>query len=148
MRKSIPIILAVLCLFGFGCEAPKQSAKARPAKGGLDEPPLISLVQLIANPQDYHGKEVIVMGYLNLMLEGKIPFPFEGNAIYLHEDDWKHAVAKNGLALEITSDFAKKQSWVDGKYVILRGRFNANNKGKGGHWSGTIENVSNISYRR
>jgi len=41
-------------------------------------------VPLIANPKDYHGKIVRVIGFVRL--------EFEGNAIYLHQGDYKHSL--------------------------------------------------------
>jgi hypothetical protein len=56
----------------------------------------VSIVQLIATPEKYDGKVVQVMGFLRL--------EFEGNAIYLHEDDYTHAIYKNGLMIVINSN--------------------------------------------
>jgi hypothetical protein len=100
------------------------------------EPLEVSLVQLIANPKDYDGKIVQVVGFVNL--------EFEGNAIYLHQDDYKHAIGKNGLWLDITDDIRKKQADFDQKYVLLVGTFNAKRTGHMGLFSGCIEKISHF----
>ncbi len=41
----------------------------------------ISLINLIATPERYHGKWVRVQGVAN--------FEFEGNALFLHKEDYK-----------------------------------------------------------
>lgn len=98
------------------------------------EPLALSLVQLIANPQDYDGKLVRVIGFVRL--------EFEGNAIYLHQDDYKHVITKNGLWLDASGDIVQKREEFDQKYVLLEGVFNAKNTGHMGLWSGSIQKIS------
>ena len=85
------------------------------------EPLAVSLVQLIANPKDYDGKLVRVIGFVKL--------EFEGNAIYLHQDDYKHNITKNGLWIDVSDDIFKKQEEFDQKYVLVEGTFNAKKTG-------------------
>jgi len=84
----------------------------------------VSLIQLIANPKDYDGKIVRVTGFLSLETEG--------NAIWLHQDDYRYAVCKNGLWIDVTDEIVKKATEFDQKYVILQGTFNAKAKRGGG----------------
>ena len=98
------------------------------------EPLSVSLIQLIANPKDYDGKVVRVIGFVKL--------EFEGNAIYLHQDDYKHNITKNGLWIDVTDDIRKKQKDYDQKYVLLEGTFNAKETGHMGLWSGSIQKIS------
>src|SRR3954463_11374207 len=104
------------------------------------EPLDLSLVQLIANPKDYDGKIVRVIGFVRL--------EFEGNAIYLHQDDYKHSIAKNGLWIDVTDDIRKKQKDYDQKYVLLEGTFNAKDTGHMGLWSGSIEKITRFQVWR
>jgi hypothetical protein len=94
----------------------------------------VSLVQLIANPKEHDGKVVRVIGYVRL--------EFEGNAIYLHEDDDKHAIHRNGLWLSITDDIRKNAKEFDKKYILVEGTFDATMKGHMGLWSGSIGKIS------
>jgi hypothetical protein len=97
------------------------------------EPLSVSLIQLIANPEDYDGKVVRVIGFVKL--------EFEGNAIYLHQDDYKHSITRNGLWLDVTDDVRKKQKDYDQKYVLLEGTFSAKERGHMGLWSGSIQKL-------
>jgi hypothetical protein len=98
------------------------------------EPLDVSLVQLIANPKNFHSKVVRVMGFVRL--------EFEGNAIYLHQDDYKHGIGKNGLWIDVTDDIRKKKADFDQKYVLLEGTFSAKETGHMGLWSGSIQKIS------
>ena len=101
---------------------------------GAAEPISVSLVQLIANPKDYDGKIVRVIGFVKL--------EFEGDAIYLHQDDYKHNIHKNGLWIDVTDDIRKKRAGLDQKYVLIEGTFNAKMRGHMGLWSGSIQKIS------
>ena len=78
------------------------------------EPLDVSLVQLIANPKDYHGKIVRAIGFVRL--------EFEGNAIYLHQEDYKHGITKNGLWIDVTDEVRKAQARILTRYHIPRDR--------------------------
>jgi len=118
--RTVFSLLALLCWF-----APVLAAA---------EPLDVSLVQLIANPKDYDGKIVRVIGFVKL--------EFEGNAIYLHQDDYKYGISKNGLWIDVTEEIRKRSTEFDQKYVMLEGMFNAKWKGHMGHWSGSIQKIS------
>jgi len=98
------------------------------------EPLHVSLVQLIANPMEYDGKAVLVVGFVRL--------EFEGNAIYLHQDDYKHRITKNGLWIDVSNDIRKSQNDYDQKYVLLAGTFNAKQTGHMELWSGSIQKIT------
>jgi hypothetical protein len=49
----------------------------------------VSLVQLIANPSVYQGKLVRVIGFCQL--------EFEGDALFLHREDFEQGLTKNAL---------------------------------------------------
>ena len=82
------------------------------------EPLDVSLVRLIANPKDYDGKVVRVIGFMRL--------EFEVDGIYLHQDDYKHSIYKNGLWIDAGEDMHKRKAELDQKYVLVEGTFNAN----------------------
>jgi hypothetical protein len=63
---------------------------------------------------------------------GFVSLEFEGNAIYLHQDDYKHRISKNGLCIDVTDDIRKKKADFDQKYVLLVGTFNAKETGHTG----------------
>jgi len=98
------------------------------------------LVELIARPETYDGKRVRVIGFVN--------FEFEGNAIYLSADDWKHGVGRNSLWIDppqgFESDSGPTARQPNRRYVIVEGTFNAKNRGHMGMHSGAIENVTRL----
>ncbi len=100
------------------------------------EPVDVSLIQLIANPKEYDGKFVRAIGFVRL--------EFEGNAIYLHQEDDKFGIYKNGLWIEVTDDIHKRHNEFDRKYVLLEGTFNAKMKGHMGLFSGSIQKIKRI----
>lgn len=46
----------------------------------------VSVIQLISTPELFNGKDVRVIGFLHL--------EFEGDAVYVHRDDFDHAIEK------------------------------------------------------
>jgi hypothetical protein len=98
------------------------------------EPVDVSLVQLIANPKDHDGQIVRVIGFVRL--------EFEGNAIYLHQEDYKHGVSKNGLWIDVSDDIRKRRAEYDRKYVLIEGTFSAKDKGHMDMFSGSIQKIS------
>jgi hypothetical protein len=98
------------------------------------EPLDVSLVRLIANSKQYHGKVVRAIGFLRL--------EFEGNSIYLHQDDYELGITKNGLWIDANSDMQKKRVEFDLKYVLIEGTFNAKETGHMGLWSGSIQKIT------
>ena len=101
----------------------------------LDVQENVSLVKLIANPEKYNGKRIQVIGYLHL--------EFEGNAIYLHEEDFKHSMSENSFWVNFSNNLTKKQdiNKFNDKYVIVIGTFKANEKGHLGMFGGTLDNI-------
>ncbi len=51
----------------------------------------LSLIRLIAAPEKYNGKYVRVHGYMHL--------EFEGDKLYLHQEDFKHQLCYNAVRL-------------------------------------------------
>ncbi len=95
----------------------------------------VSLVKLIATPEKYDGKRIQVIGYLHLQ--------FEGDAIYLHKEDYKNSILENSFWVNFSNKLTKK---IDPKkfsdnYVIIIGTFNSNEKGHMGMFSGTFDNI-------
>lgn len=100
------------------------------------EPIGLSLIQLIANPEKYHGKSVRVVGFVHL--------EFEGNAIYLHKEDFDRFLPRNALWLSITDEIDKQADTYNNKYVLVEGTFNAENMGHLGMCSGSIEKIKRL----
>jgi hypothetical protein len=97
------------------------------------------VIQLIATPERFDGKRVRVIGFLKL--------EFEGNALYVHREDYDQAIAKNALWIDTTPQktgstpaFASKD--LSDQYVIVEGVFDAKNTGHMGSFSGAIKQIS------
>ncbi len=95
----------------------------------------VSLIQLIATPERYHDKFVQVIGYMNL--------EFEGNAIYLHKEDFTQGLTKNSLWVELSESIRKQKDLknYNEQYVIVIGTFDMNSKGHLGLFSGEIRDI-------
>jgi len=92
----------------------------------------VSMIQLIAAPAKFDGKRVRVIGFLH--------FEFEGDAIYLHREDFRNHVLKNGLWASV----AEGVSCVHAKdaYSLVDGTFHAGDMGHMDLWSGAITNIT------
>jgi hypothetical protein len=110
-----------------------QAAPA--ARAPLD----ISLIELIANPARFDGKQVRVTGYLVR--------EFEGDAVYLHRDDYDHGIRRNGLWLTFSKDGADLRCKTL-RYAFVQGKFVAKNRGHLGLWSGAIEGIASCGVSR
>lgn len=132
----LPILLLAISLSACG-QTKKDSVDETEMKPYqlLDIQENVSLVKLIANPEKYDGKRIQVIGYLHL--------EFEGNAIYLHGEDYKHGLSENSFWVEFSSKLTKKRDLnkFNDKFVIIIGTFKANEKGHMGMFGGTLDNI-------
>jgi hypothetical protein len=108
--------------------APVSRAQNNPIRNS------VSIVQLIATPEKYDHKVVLVMGFLRL--------EFEGDAIYLHEDDYRHGIRKNGLMVVRNAKIDAMADKLNLQYVVIEGTFDAHDHGNMGLNSGTITNIT------
>lgn len=95
----------------------------------------VSMVQLLATPEKYDGKLVRVIGVGNL--------EFEGNYISLSKEDHMYG-AGNSIWIElgekaISYDEAKE---YNGKYVIVEGFFDKDDRGHFDMFCGSIKDIS------
>jgi hypothetical protein len=95
-------------------------------------PETVSLLRLIADPTTFDGKAVRVVGFTHL--------EFEGDALYLHREDFEYALVTNSLALEVPTDPAFKA--LSDRYVIVEGIFKAPSPGYIHNRSGSIRMLS------
>jgi len=93
-----------------------------------------SLIKLIASPEKYKGKDIQVIGYLHL--------EFEGNALYLHKEDYENGLHENAFWVSFSKNISKRDlTTYNDKYVIIIGTFHAKDKGHMGLFAGTIGNI-------
>jgi hypothetical protein len=81
-----------------------------------EAPEDVSIIQLIATPGRYDGKLVRTIGFLRL--------EFEGDYLYLHQEDFKHAIMSNRVWVDIPENF-KNRGKLSMNYVIIEGVFGA-----------------------
>ena len=102
----------------------------------------VSLVRLIAHPEIYHGKTVVVCGIGN--------FEFEGTAIYLNTEAYKYCNYKSSVWLNFAEKFVDenidKLNELKGKYVRVKGVFDAEKLGHFASCSGSIDVISYDKY--
>lgn len=96
----------------------------------------VSIVNLIAAPSDFDGKRVRVVGFLAL--------EFEGTALYLHEEDCRRRITRNGVWLALPRQVPEAHLELRGRYVLVEGTFSAGRKGHGGMASGSIGEITRL----
>ena len=95
------------------------------------------MIRVLANPQEFDGKRIAVVGFLGLHKDG--------NILYLHREDEEIALYKNGLTVDFNSPLtADDIARMNMHYVYLGGVFDAQNQGTGLGSSGTITNAVNV----
>lgn len=96
----------------------------------------VSIVNLIAAPDRFHGRQVRAIGFCSL--------EFEGTALYLHRQDDEIGIAKNGVWIDVGWPPSSEYMKVKSKYAIIEGVFNAHRRGHFGAYAGSIENVTRL----
>ena len=75
----------------------------------------MSLVQLLATPEKYEGKQIRVIGFL--------VFGFEGDSLWLHREDYENGIDGNGVRVERTQEMARALDKLNRNYVEIVGLF-------------------------
>lgn len=118
----------------FAQESGTEKQAFRAPVGAFD----VSLVKLIATPEEYHGKTVRVIGYLNLK--------FEGDAIFLHREDFENGLTRNGFWVDVPQGdgYQKMRKSHSRKYVMMVGTFDMNSRGHFGLFAGGFKNITRL----
>ncbi len=95
----------------------------------------VSLIQLIASPAEYEGKRVAVAGFCNLA--------FEGNALYLHEEDFRKMLRVNAVRLDLPTPIPSAYQKAHWKYAMVEGVFSAPRPGAPGY-RGRIHSITRL----
>jgi hypothetical protein len=98
------------------------------------DPEVVSLIRLIAAPQQYDGKRVVVIGVPRI--------DFESYGLYLHKEDFDQGLTKNALWIVVPN--GKDDEWkaLEGQYVLVDGTFSVQNTGHMGMYSGAIGKIT------
>lgn len=88
-----------------------------PLRPQKDAPLGVSLIQLIANPEKFERKSVIVKGYL-VITHGESAF--QNAFLYFHQEDAENLLG-NGLLVTLPDRMLRDEERIDRMYVILTG---------------------------
>jgi len=91
------------------------------------------MVSLLGSQGKYNGKRIRTEGFL--LLE------FEGNALYLHEEDYRYALHGNAYYLDLTKAQEQQFRSLNLKYVLLEGTVFSQD---GGMYAGSITGVTRL----
>lgn len=129
MKKITTIVFTTL--FFIGCKPVQDNMASEKAES-------VSLIAVIANPEKFHKKTIIVEGYF--IMES------EGDAIYVSKDDCTNALYKNAIFLFTNANDLKEMGIKKPYrgYIRLEGVFNKDIKGSYDFYSGTFEKVISV----
>src|SRR6187551_385077 len=99
----------------------------------MTQPAPDSVLALIANPDQFDGKAVRVLGY--------VVSEFETWGIFESQSDFRNGASKAAIWLE-TYDTPYAQ--VNDAYAVVEGTFDATSRGHLGMWAGTIRNITRL----
>jgi hypothetical protein len=77
--------------------------------------PPISIVTLLAEPVSKSPQRVQVAGFLVL--------EFEGQALYLHREDYQQQLMRNAIRIALTPEQEKQYKDLSGSYVLVEASF-------------------------
>lgn len=135
--RSIYVTLLVLLLSGS-----LMAQEGVPAESFFA--PQVSVLHLVAKPEQYNGKRVKLFGYLHVR--------FEDSALYLSKDDADYLTGANAIwvsydsavKLESIEGNVSDLHYFDGRYVMLEGFFNMKEHGHMGMFSGGLEKIVRV----
>lgn len=97
-----------------------------------------SILRLITLPGVYDGKSVEIIGYVKI--------EHEGTAVYFNSEDAEKAIHINAVWLDFGGMNERDYISLNGKWCLIRGKYDKSFKGHLAAYSGTIE-VSTIRER-
>jgi hypothetical protein len=106
------------------------------AQGPSETPHAVSFIELIANPAKFDGQLIFVTAFLGLD-------PPDGDALYLHKEDYDNGLDRNAVWIEHGKQIWADREKLDQNYVTVEGVFHA--PGKNEPYRGSITNVRNCT---
>ncbi|PYL97885.1 MAG: hypothetical protein DMF18_01205 [Verrucomicrobia bacterium] len=97
----------------------------------------VSLVALIANPEKYDNHHVGVEGIAYFDSKNGI------NGIFLTREDKENANGQNAVFVVFTAS-VKNPDQFNNRFVLVQGRFDAQDKGHLGSFCGTVKDVIRV----
>src|SRR5580704_17864684 len=86
-----------------------------PAQTSPTEPLKVSIIQLLATPERFEGKSVVVSGFLRIQQEADL--------LYLSKEDYDNVILSNALWIDVSRDMLKDREKIDLNYVRIVGTF-------------------------
>jgi hypothetical protein len=96
----------------------------------------VSMIQLIANPERYDGSPIRLIAFMHL--------EFEGDALYLHREDYEKSLHENAIWIRLTDEQMRTSQKLSGGYVLVEGTFRAKDRGHFGMFAGSVDNIARI----
>ena len=131
-RRSLYLLALIMLL-------PVGSARSSHASSGSPKPINVGMVALLAEPQKYDGRVIQTIGFVCL--------EYEGDALYLHEEDYRYQNYENALALRVAEAQRKQFKGLSLKHVIVQGTMYANGP-ESSEYAGAIGNITRLEYWR
>lgn len=125
---KLPILLSLI--LGVACAGPPELANEPDQKA-------VSIIQLIADPKQLDGSNILVGGYLEIRDEYE-------HSLFLDENAQRTGMMGNSIAIDLGAfrpALKKRAEELDRTYVILGGRFKA---GPTAFSGGKLESVYSI----
>jgi hypothetical protein len=93
----------------------------------------IPLAEVIARPRHFDGRRIAVTGFVRLQ--------FEGDAVYVTEEDFKRGRIQNRVWLDVPENILARKEDFNWKVALIVGVYNAKHKGHMSAFSGSIEQI-------
>ena len=103
-----------------------------------EQPEYVSIVQLVATPERFDGKLLVVTGFLSLGTEA--------DELYISSSDEANGILENGISIVRTQEIQQKRAELNQKYVRVAGRFKLNNRLKARFTSGGFAEVESCQF--
>ena len=129
----------LIALPGYGEEVRRSEGVIWIESKDIKEPAApVSLIELIASPDKFHGRWIAVGGFLAL--------GHEHFALYLTRDHREYLSLRDAVWLDFDEGFIRKDEWpkFDNKYVYIIGVFDKGRHGHLGGFAGTVRDVRNL----
>ncbi len=98
----------------------------------------VSIIQLIATPEKFDGKQVSVIGFLRLEHEAYL--------IYLSKQDYDNVVLTNALWVDANEDMGRNREKLELKYVRMVGTFRAGHEKRNLFSPGGISDIKSCTF--
>jgi hypothetical protein len=114
---------------------PAILALALCAPATAQEVTTVSMLRVVAAPEQFHGKVIRVLGFFRC--------EFEGTVIHPYREDYERALIPNGIWADVPLEDPRCKDLSMG-YVLVEGVFDAKKKGHMGMWSGSLTKISRM----